>query len=520
MARKRISMKKIREILKLKTDTELSNRQIAKVLRISRPLVTKYLKELKKAGISYEESMQMPDMELEKIFKQDKSKINTKYTVLAKKFPKYLLELKRKGVTLELLWQEYKRENPEGYMYSRFCYHFQTWKKATNTTMHIEHKAGDKMFVDYAGDKLCILNPKTKEKTKVETFVAILGASELFYVEVSPNQSGKEWVCSNERAIRYFHGVPRAIIPDNLKSAVTRTDPYEPGINPLFDDFADYYGTVIMPARVRKPRDKALVENAVRLVYQRIYAPLRNKEFYTIESLNEAIWELLEVHNNKNLSRLDYSRRELYEKIEKKALLPLPQEKYQLKEIYIATVQFNYHVELREDRHYYSVPYYLRKQTEKTQVKIEYDEELVSIYYDNVRIVQYKRDRQPNGYTTKPEHMPKEHRFYAQWSTERIQNWAKKYGSNTLEIVNKILKNKKYPEQAFKTCLGLLNLAKRYGEVRFIKACKKANQFNIYSLKRIETIIKLIQEEETHPQLELDYKLPKHENIRGSNYYN
>ncbi|RKY02934.1 MAG: IS21 family transposase [Spirochaetes bacterium] len=523
MARKRISMKKMREVIRLKMSNDFSERQIARALNISRPVVAKYWREFQASGLTFEQLETMSDSKLLQMLEKrpgvQKQKCD-RYKRLVKYFPYFLKEMKRKGVTLNLLWQEYKQKYPDGYQYAQFCYHFQVWRGASEVRMHIKHKAGDKMFVDYAGAKLAVTDPKSGEKTPMEVFVAILGASDFTYVEATPSQEKEEWIRSNERAFWYFGGVSSAIVPDNLRSAVSRSNRYEPEINPTFDDFAEHYGTVIIPTRVREARDKALVENAVRLVYQRIYAPLRNRVFYSLEELNEAIWELLEEHNNKNFQRLKFSRRELFEQIEKSALKPLPKERYPMKNTKWLTVGINYHVELRDDRHYYSVPYYLRKKGGETKVKMIYDERIVAIYYDNVRIAQYKRDRRPNEYTTLPEHMPPEHRFYAEWSPQRFCSWAKSIGGETLQVIEKVLQSRKHPEQAFKVCLGILNLAKKYGAQRLNKACGKANRFGTYSYKRIESMLKLGVEEEGQQGLEFVSSIPAHENIRGSHYYN
>ena len=262
----------------------------------------------------------------------------------------------------------------------------------------------------------------------METFVAILGASELTYVEASATQQGDDWIRSNERALRYCGGGTQVIVPDNLRSAVSRSDPYEPGINATFDAFAQHYGVVIMPARVRQARDKALVENAVRLTYQRIYAPLRDRTFHSLDELNAAIGPLLEQHNGRRFQRLPYSRRELFEQIERHTLAPLPAYHFPLQQTREVTVQFNYHVELREDRHHYSVPWQLRTRDPRTKVKLLYDERTVSIYYDNVRLAEYRRDRRPGGYTTLPDHMPPQHRWYAEWSPERFVRWGRALG--------------------------------------------------------------------------------------------
>ncbi|MEE8423299.1 MAG: IS21 family transposase [Thermodesulfobacteriota bacterium] len=424
------------------------------------------------------------------------------------------MELKKTGVTLMILWNEYQKENPDGYSYSQFCYHFQVWRNASKVTMHIEHKVGDKMFVDYAGDKRAIVDRKTGKEQPVEVFVAILGASQLTYAEASFSQKSEDWIRSNERAFIYCGGVTQAIVPDNLKSGVTQSNRYEPGINIMFDDFAGHYQTVILPARVRRPQDKALVENAVNLVYQRIYAPLRNRIFYSLEELNEAIWDLLEQHNNIPFQRLKTSRRELFDNIEKPVLKPLPKERYAIKQSKELTVQFNYHVELREDRHYYSVPWQLKGK----RVRVVYDDRNVAIYCDNVRIIQYKRDRSPNGYTTLHTHMPPHHRFYAQWSPERFIRWAQSIGDDVAEIIQMVLTSRKHPEQAFKTCMGILNLVKKHGPDRLNKACARALGFGFYSYKRIKNILDRGLEEE--PLIESrELTVSSHENIRGSLYY-
>jgi transposase len=413
-----------------------------------------------------------------------------------------------------ILWNEYQKKHPDCYSYSQFCYHFQVWRNASRVTMHIEHKAGDKMFVDYAGDKLVIVDRKAGKERSVEVFVAILGASQLTYAEASFSQKSEDWIRSNERAFIYCGGVTQAIVPDNLKSGVTCSNRYEPGINVMFDDFAGHYQTVILPARVRRPQDKALVENAVNLVYQRIYAPLRNRIFYSLKELNEAIWDLLEQHNNTPFQRLKTSRREIFDNIEKQVLKPLPKERYAIKQCKELTVQFNYHVELREDRHYYSVPWQLKGK----RVRVVYDDRNVAIYYDNVRIIQYKRDRSPNGYTTLHIHMPPHHRFYAQWSPERFIRWAQSIGDDVAEMIQVVLKSREHPEQAFKICMGILNLVKEHGPDRLNKACARALGFGFYSYKRIKNILDRGLEEETLTESR-ELPVSSHENIRGSQYY-
>jgi transposase len=519
MARKRIRMEKIRQIIRYSITTEMSERQIARALNVSRTVVSKYAGAFKTSGLSLEELEGMADSELvSRLEGKDKTGKSVRYNELYERFPSFLKKLRKKGVTLQLLWEDYRRECSGGYEYSQFCYHFHAWRKSTSVSMHIDHKAGDKMFVDYAGEKLTYFDSSVGKHRSVEVFVAILGASELTYVEATESQKQEEWIRSNERALWYFGGCPQALVPDNVKSAVTRPDRYEPGINPTFDDFASHYGVVIVPARVRKARDKALVENAIRLVYQRIYARLEDS-YSSLSRLNEEIGDLLKAHNNRRFQRLPISRRQLFEEIEKYTLRPLPTERYPMKSTHVATVQYNYHVELSVDRHYYSVPYVLRDESgeKKTQVKMVYDERVVAIYYDNVRVVQYMRDRKPNGYTTLIEHMPPKHRWYAKWTPERFLSWAKALGEAVEEVIGKVLESRPYPQQAFNSCMGILNLEKRYGVKRLNGACRKALSFGMYSCRRIENILKQGLEGENQP--DLDLKLPEHENVRGSGYF-
>ena len=520
MGRRRTGVKKVRDIIRYSHTTDLSARQIARALGISRTVVAKTLSAFQLSGLDYNSVEQMPDSELQKCLGHEKTPSDgSRYAELVALFAEMAVELKKKGTTLEWLWQKYIHEHPNGYQYSQFWLHFRLWRKSEEICMHIEYKAGEVMLVDWAGDKLQVINGNTGQPWLLEQFVAILGASELTYVEARESQKEEDWIRANEGALRYFSGSPSALIPDNPKTAVVRPDPYEPGLNPVFEDFARHYGVVIMPARVRRPRDKALVENAVRLVYQRISARLRGRVFFTLAQVNAAIRELLEEHNNRPFSRLPYSRRELFERVEKTALHPLPAEPFMLKSTTWATVGINYHVELREDRHYYSVPYTLRRRDPPTRVKLVWDDRVVAIYYDNVRVAQHRRDRTPNGYTTLPEHMPPSHRWYAEWSPERFLGWANSVGPETAAIISKVLGSAAFPPQAFRSCLGILNLGRHYGSERLNKACAKALRVGTQSGKRIKSILDLGLEEERQPQLDLP-PLPHHENVRGSAYYN
>ncbi|MEA1911334.1 MAG: IS21 family transposase [Spirochaetota bacterium] len=395
MPRKRIQMSKIREIVRLHKDCNLSQRQVAEVSKVSRPKVSKILSILEETGLNYSKIKTFSDSDLETVFtvKTDKK---SKADLLREKFPDFAKELKKPGVNLTVLWNEYIEENPDGLRSSQFSHHFRQWRKDEKLSMHINHKAGDKMFIDYAGKRMEITDRESGEKSRVEIFVTILPASQLTYVEAAFSQKQEDFMRSTERAIRYYGGVPSALVPDNLKSGVIKANFYEPEINILYSDFAEYYRTAVVPARALKPKDKAHVENAVKIIYSRIFAPLRNKTFYSIEELNKAIWSKLEDHNNRELSKMTVSRRELFEEIEKNKLKMLPVYPYPLKHFQDGKAAFNYHVELKEDKHYYSVPYLLRGKT----VRLIYDERNVAIYHDNIRIVQHRRNKQAHKYTT------------------------------------------------------------------------------------------------------------------------
>lgn len=520
MGRRRTRVSKIRDIIRYRMTTELSERQIARALDVSRTVVARTLQAYGTSGLTWAEVPQMADSALEERLTLSKPVVpGERYAELAARFPEMVVELKKKGMTMQLLWERYLSEHPGGYQYSQFCLHFERWKNGEAVTMHIEYKAGEAMLVDWAGDKLEVLNGTTGEPWALEQFVAILGASQLTYVEARESQDEQNWIRANEGALRYFGGSTAALIPDNTKTAVVRPDRYEPGVNPVFDAFALHYGLVVMPTRVRRARDKALVENAVRLVYQRISCRLRGRTFFSLAEVNAAVRELLEQHNARAFDRLPYSRRELFDRVERAALRPLPGEPFALKNTTMATVGVNYHVELREDRHYYSVPYHLRHRDPPTRVKIVWDDRVVAIYWDNVRVAQHRRDRTPNGYTTLAEHMPNHHRWYAEWSPQRFLSWAATMGPETAELIGKVLSSAAYPPQAFRSCLGILNLAKGHGSCRLNAACRKALKIGTQSYTRIKNILALGVEEDRSPRLDLG-PLPVHENLRGGDYYN
>jgi transposase len=413
-----------------------------------------------------------------------------------------------------LLWEEYRKTHPDGYGLSQFKNYFAGWKAQVNPSMRIEHKAGDKMYVDFAGDKLSIVDKQTGEIQQVEVFVAILGASQLTYVEAVMTQQKEDFIAACEGALHYYGGVPAAIVPDNLKSAVIKSSKYEPVLNETFADFADHYGTTILPARAHRPKDKALVENAVRIVYTRIYAKLRTAQHFTLDELNKAILIALEEHNQAMLSGRNYSRRQQFEEVERPALAPLPPLRYELKKQLFATVMKNGHVSLSADKHYYSVPYrYIGK-----KVKLMYSRSTVEIYYNYERIAIHKRTKSAYNYTTEKDHMASAHKFVSEWTPERFLSWASGIHEDVHLYILKILNRKQHPEQAYKSCVGILSFAKNVGHERLIKACQRALGYGIYNYKTIQTILEKNLdkcEAEEGNQIEM----PLHENIRGEEYY-
>lgn len=514
MARQRIDVEKIREILRLNQELKFSIRKIADAVLVSKTSVGEYLAEFKRSGLSWHDITQMSDSEVIALFEKSNKSANPMYEALSKEFPYYEKELARVGVTLYLLWEEYKERTPEGFSYSRFCHHYRMWESKLKAGMHIEHKAGDLLYVDFTGKKMHHVDRKTGEIKNAEVFVTILGASQLIYVEAVKSQQLEDWIWANENAWRYYGGATRGICPDNLKSAVTRACNYEPLLNETYCDLARHYNTVILPTRPGKPKDKSLVENAVRLVYQRIFAKLRNQTFFSIRELNEAIWEELEVLNNTHFQRRDTSRRGLFNELEKNELQPMPVERYEIKHFQVSKVEFNHHVYLKKDKHYYSVPY---QYTGKT-VKTIYTTRMVEIFRDNVRIAIHPRVRTKYKYTTEKSHMPANHQFVSGWNTDRFIHWASKMGGSIERFIELLLDSKEHPQQAYKSCLGVLNLGKKYKAEDLELVCKRAIEFNSISYRFISNSLKN-NVHKMEPESPVDLKLPLHENIRGKENY-
>jgi transposase len=516
MSKKRISVKKIRKILKLTYDNNLSQREIGRALNISKSVVGEYLKLFKSQGMSFEKAMSITDEKLIEELQDNKCEISDKYKSLIKELPQILKKFQYTGMTKHLAWQDYIKKYPDGYKYSRFCHHLMVWEESNNVSMKQEHKPGDKLFIDYTGKKLSYIDRKTKSKIPVEVFVAVLGCSGYTYAEASINQKQESFVRSTERALRFLGGSPNALVPDNLKSAVTRADKYDPVINPLYNDFSEHYRTVVIPARAYKPKDKPLAENGVRLIYQRVFAPLWDKTFYSLKDLNKSILELVAAHNNRKLSILDVSREELFNELEKPVLKILPPELYPIKYYENRKVAPDYHIILSKDKSFYSVPW----QFKGKNVRLIYDDRNVAIYHEGERLVQHIRSYRKGSYTTLESHMPKHHQFYASWSDDKFLSWAKNIGLETERVISHLLESKRHPQQAYKTCVGILSQSKYHSKEKLNTACRMAWNFGRMNSRDIKDYLHTINSQKktiTEDSNITDFKT--HKNIRGKSQY-
>jgi transposase len=505
-------MTKVKQILQWHSEG-VSKKKMSLRAGVTRNTVKSYIRQFMAMNRPVEELLAMPDKDLEELFAaKPVYEPDERLKALTELFPDFEKKIK-KGITRTRLWDEYKASHSDGYGLTQFKILYRRWAQTVNATMHIEHIAGDKMYVDFAGDKLSIVDPLTDEVVKVEVFVAILGSSQLTYVEATMNQQKENFIKACENALHYFGGVPQAIVPDNLKAAVVKSNRYEPTLNETFRDFVEHYGMTALPAGPYKPRHKALVEGAVKISYTTIYPVVRQKTYTTLEELNQAILLALEGHNNRLFQGRTYSRRQLFEEIERKALQPLPLYRYGIKSKRVATVMKNNHICLGEDKHYYSVPYrFIGK-----RVNVLYNIDHVDVYYRNERIASHKRNPHPFLYTTDPNHLASKHNFMTDWTPEKFIDRAGAIGEGTKSYIIEILGKRQHPEQAYRTCQGILSLVARVGQERLNAACCRALFFGDYSYKTIVTILQKRLESEA---LDLEQpNMPKHGNIRGGIYY-
>ena len=511
MPAKRLSMRKIKEVLRLAAQ-EMSHRQIARICGISRPTVSSFVRRATEAGLTWPLPDELSETELEaRLFPGTPAGWGE-----VRPIPDWVQvhrELKRKSVTLFLLWQEYRSVHVNGYQYSWFCDQYRHWQGKQDVVMRQDHRAGERCFVDYAGQTVGIVDADTGAIHPAQIFVAVLGASNYTYAEATWTQSLPDWIGAHQRAFSFFGGVPKIVVPDNLKAGVHQAHRYDPDLNPTYQDLASHYGMAVIPARVRRPKDKSKVETGVLVVERWILAALRNHTFFTLGELNQAITRLLEQVNQRPFKKLPGSRTSLFQSLDQPALKPLPPNPYVYAQWKKVRVHIDYHVEIKG--HYYSVPYALVK----TQLDARITERTVECFHKGKRVASHVRSNQKGRHTTVREHMPKSHQQYADWSPKRLIQWANKIGPATARMIETILNSRRHPEQGYRSALGILRLGKAYSEPRLEAACYRALSLGSYRYKSIESILKsgLDQHPITEsPQASL---LPDHDNLRGPGYY-
>ena len=505
-------MRTIREVLRLKWQCGLPDRDIAASCRIGSTAVRGYVRRAKLAGLSWPLPDTLQDPALEQMLFPPSPRLPAKDRPVPN-WPEVHKQLKRKGVTLQLLVEEFRLNHPNAYGYSRCCELYRAWAHTAEPVMIQEHKAGDKLFVDYAGHTMPITDPRTGEVREAQIFVATLGASNYTFAEATLTQSLPDWIASHVRCFAFFGGVTRLVVPDNLKSAVTSPCRYEPDVNPTYLKFATHYGVAVVPARVRKPRDKAKVENAVLQVERNILARLRNHTFHSLAELNEAIAALLELHNDRPTKGLGSSRTALFLSIDRPALLPLPELPFGEGEWSKARVNLDYHVVV--DTHRYSVPHALKGDL----VEIRTTATIVEIFAASERVASHRRSDIRYGFTTVVEHMPPKHQKM-QWSEAQFLTQASQHGPCTKQLITEVLASRPVVEQSYRSCLGILRLAEKCGSKRIEDAARRALSTDVATYKSVAAILKNGLDRIPLPAADPHRPPIVHENIRGADYYN
>jgi transposase len=505
-------MRSIKEILRLKYAHGLSNREIAQSCNVSHTVINHYVLRARQAGIGWP----LPeDMDEDSLEEKLSCKERNKGSNEQKGMPpmQYLYsELRRKGVTLQLLWYEYKQANPDGHQYSWFCEQYKKWEKTLDVTLHQEHRAGEKLFFDWAGQTVHIQGAATGEQIPAQIFIACLGASSYTYAEARLSQSLPDWIGAHVHAFEFLGGVPEIVVPDNVKTGIQSACRYEPAVNPTYQDLASHYGIAVIPARPDRPRDQAKVESAVGFAERFILAALRNRTFFSLAELNQAIREKLTELNSRKFQKLDTSRQELFEQLDKPALKPLPEHRYEYAQWKKATVNIDYHIDV--GHHYYSVPYQLVRKL----VDVRITAQTVEVLFKNRRVASHPRSHKKGGYSTLSEHMPERHKKYLEWTPARIIRLAGETGQNTQRLVTEIMASRIHPQQGYRCCLGIMRLSKSYGSERVEAACARALALQSLSYRSVESILKhgLDRQELACPS---ESTPVVHENIRGKDYY-
>ena len=502
------SMKKLKEVARLFLDLGLGVRPIARACNISTSTAHTYIDRLKELNVPYQQLSVLGDDALEELL------FPTEKRVPAKPLPDFVYlskELTKKGVTLQLLYEEYKKENADGYERSRFFALYHDWLKKTDPVMRFTHKAGEKLFADFSGDKPHYQDPKTGAVIEAEFFVGVLGASSYLFACALADQTEENFIGAMTKSLEWYGGCPELIVIDNAKVAVTHACYYEPELNKTFAAWAEHYGVGVIPTRVAKPRDNAKAENGVLQAQRRILATLRNRTFFSLQELNEAIREEAKKLNERSVTVLGKSRYDLFCELDKPALRPLPDERYAITAWKKATVHIDYHVDV--EKTYYSVPYTLIGQ----KVDISYTYTTVVIYHKGTRVASHMRVHQKGAFVTDQTHMPHEHRNFLEWTPERIKLWGEKIGSETRRLMEAIMKHRAHPEHGFRSCLGIVRLAKLYSPERVDEACKRALELQAYNYKSVKSLLEHGLEK-VHSKLK-EKIIPLHDNVRGKSYY-
>ena len=511
MPRPHTTMRQIRNVLRLRFAEKLSVRDAAASLAMARSTVADYLNRARVAGLSWPLPEEMDDDELERRLFPDVAKPTLHYPQ-----PDYEVmkkELAHKGVTLQLLWFEYREENPGGYGYSQFCERYRIWRRHQSVVMRQDHKAGEKLFVDFPGLRIPVYDAATLELDfEAELFVSVLGASSYLYAEALRSQELIHWVSAHANAFDFYGGVPDIVVSDNLKSGVTTAHRYEPDVNATYQEMAAHYATALIPARPYKPRDKAKVEAGVQLAERWIIAVLRHRRFTSLAELNEVIAGLVTRLNDKPFKKLEGSRSSLFLELDRPVLRPLPATRYEFATWRRAKVNIDYHVEV--DHHYYSVPY----QLSGSVVEVRLTNATVEVFAKSRRVASHLRSYQRGRHVTESAHMPDSHRRYLEWTPGRIVSWASKNGPATALFIEELLHSRPHPEQGFRSALGVMRLAKKYSPERLEAACERALQLKSFSYKSIESMLKHGLEQRP-PRATSPRTHVAHRNIRGPNYY-
>ena len=510
----KVDIMDLKQIINLHLDGT-SNRQIASILSLNRNTVNHYMRLFKSCDLSFKELLSLEESRFLELFSDKTTVDNTRFSALMSFFETMHDQRNHPGFTLQYHYKLYEEQTKEPYSYTQFTTHYRRRYKQAKGSMKLDHPAGKELYVDFAGKKLQVVAPSTGEVSAVEVFVATLPFSQYTYVEACKSQKREDFIHCLNNALQFFGGVPQAIVSDNLKSAVTRSSKYEAVINKTFKEFALHYGCAVNPTRSYCPQDKALVENAVQLTYQRIYYPMRKMTFFSIEELNTEIRKHLETYNDVLFQRKEASRKELFQSVESPLLKALPTSRYQIKEYASAKVQKMGYVYFSVDKTYYSVPYrYIGCQTQ-----LQYTPSHVEVYYKSERVALHERVMSKGAYITNKNHLSSTYQVYHEWSPKYFANQGKKIGVNVELFMTGLFLQADYPEINYKRANGILQLAKTYGKERLDKACLLAVYHDIYSYQRLKNILKNNMDTNIIEQQDDQSHIPNHKNIRGKDHY-